>query len=104
MPRTKPFRGLADPIMAHSVRRARIDTHRRSLDPVLALRELVGRSDRSAAEGSHPDDTPGRACCLEHDQDVLLTVLRDDVTALGGELDIKAVFPDCPVSLVPTQP
>jgi hypothetical protein len=40
---------------------------------------------------------------IEHEEDVYLSTLRAYVAALGGELQINAVFPDGKVTLVATQ-
>jgi hypothetical protein len=38
---------------------------------------------------------------IEHEEDLYLSTLRSHVAALGGELEVNAVFPDGKVALVP---
>jgi transcriptional regulator with XRE-family HTH domain len=38
---------------------------------------------------------------IEHEEDLYLSTLRSYVAALGGELEVNAVFPDGKVALVP---
>jgi hypothetical protein len=38
---------------------------------------------------------------IEHEEDLHLSTLRSYVAALGGELEVNAVFPDGKVALVP---
>jgi hypothetical protein len=40
---------------------------------------------------------------IEHQEDIYLSTLREYVEAIGGELEIKVVFPDETVSLVPAK-
>lgn len=40
---------------------------------------------------------------IEHEEDVSLSTLRDYIAALGGYLEINAVFPDGKVTLLPTE-
>lgn len=45
---------------------------------------------------------PGTTRHLEHPADTFLTTLRSYVEDLGGVLDIRAVFPDEAIAIVPT--
>ena len=38
---------------------------------------------------------------IEHEEDLDLSTLRGYVAALGGQLEVNAVFPDGKVTLVP---
>ena len=40
---------------------------------------------------------------IEHEEDLYLSTLRGYIGALGGELEINAVFPDGKVALIPAE-
>jgi hypothetical protein len=40
---------------------------------------------------------------IEHEEDLYLSTLRSYVAALGGELEVNAVFADGKVALVPAE-
>lgn len=93
--KTKPFRRLAEKVDADPPRRARVDEHkrvmlaelRRSLD--LTQTELAERLEVAQRGVSH----------VEHESNPRLATLADYVSALGGRLEVRAVFDDRAVEL-----
>jgi DNA-binding XRE family transcriptional regulator len=94
-PKTKTYRRLAEKIDADPTRRARVDEHkrvmlselRRSLD--LTQTELAGTLRVTQRGVSH----------VENEANPRLGTLADYVTALGGRLELRAVFHDRTVEL-----
>jgi transcriptional regulator with XRE-family HTH domain len=90
----KNFSELRDRVVADPERRARIEKASREYDAVLALadlRESLGVTQTQLAnllEVSQPNVSK-----LEHKGDVYLSTLSNYVAALGGRLELKAVFP-----------
>ena len=104
MTRTRPFAELAAEAKADPVRRARIETYKRAMRDAIALAEL--RKQRGATQTDLAevlDVTQANISRIEHEEDLYLSTLRDYVAALGGELELVAVFPDTTVTLAPTR-
>ena len=91
----KGFKNLSKPIRNDPPRSERVDQHKLAMREALALaglreirhttqQTLAGRLDVSQANISR----------VEHQDDVFLSTLRSYVAALGGRLEISAVFPD----------
>lgn len=103
MTKTKPFAELAAKAKADPTRRAQIAEYRRPIEDVLALAEL--RSQRGVTQHEVAGAlavSQANVSRIEHEDDVYLSTLRRYVAALGGELEINAVFPDRTVALVTT--
>jgi DNA-binding XRE family transcriptional regulator len=99
--KTRPFAELAAKAKADPVGRARIEAHKRAMRDALALGELrseVGATQHQVAEVLGVSQA--NVSRIEREEDVYLSTLRRYVAALGGELEINAVFPDRTVSLV----
>ena len=83
-------------------RLARMDEERRIMDAVVALAELraqrgVSQEDLARAwETSQPNVSK-----IERQDDLLISTLRRYVEALGGRLELQAVFPDQTIRVVP---
>ncbi|MDQ2784673.1 MAG: helix-turn-helix domain-containing protein [Chloroflexota bacterium] len=82
-------------IDADPVRRARVESGKRAMETVLALAELRN------ARGVTQQDVAGRinssqanVSRIEHEEDVYLSTLRAYIEALGGHLEMRAIFPD----------
>ena len=104
MTKTKPFAELADQIKADPVRRERIAIGKRALEDALALAKLRDRQDITQKELAETlGVTQANISRIEHEEDLYLSTLRGYVAALGGELEIHAVFPDGKVALVPAE-
>ncbi len=102
MPKTKPFAELAAKVKADPVRRARIETEKRAMLDALALAEV--RTQRGITQQAMAGElgvTQANISRIEHEEDLYLSTLRGYVAALGGELEVNAVFPDGKVTLVP---
>ena len=102
----RKFRDLAAPLMADPVRRARVEAGVRAMDDIIALAELRERRDaKQAAVGRAPDASQPNVSELElgtgDRDDVYLSTLRHYIEALGGRLEITAIFPDETIRLVP---
>lgn len=101
--RTRPFSELAKPIMADLERRVRVEQLEQAMRDALTLAELrgeVGLTQREVAESL--GQSQANVSRIEHEEDLYLSTLREYVAALGGTLQISAVFPDqMEVLLVP---
>lgn len=93
----KSFKILRDRMDADPERRERVEELHRAYDAVLGLadlRETRGVSQTQLAKSlgvSQPNISK-----IEHNEDVYLSTLGNYVAALGGRLEVKAVFPDHP--------
>ena len=96
----KPFSTLADRVTASPEGRARVDEYRRLMDAVLTLyrvREERGMTQVDVAKAL--DVTQGNVSRIENSPDVYVSTLRRYVEALGGHLELTAVFDDQVVPL-----
>lgn len=104
MKKTKPFATLADAAKADPVRRERIAAYERAITDVLALAELRAARGLTQQDVAHRlDVSQANISRIEHEEDLYLSTLRAYVAALGGELELSAVFPDRRVRLVGTR-
>ena len=88
-----PISKLIDPILRDPERKARIDQLQRVMDDVIALteaRETQGLTQQQVA--SKLGVSQANISRIEHEEDLYLSTLREYVEALGGELQLKAVF------------
>jgi DNA-binding XRE family transcriptional regulator len=100
MTRAKAFKNLANSIKADPERAARVEAHRLAIEDALALAELrkvTGVTQQELA--ARLDMTQANVSRIEHERDIYLSTLRHYVEALGGELEISAVFGDHRVKL-----
>ncbi len=100
MTRTKPFAELAAHAKADARRRERIEEHKRAINLVLSLaelRETRGATQQQVAEDLH--SSQANISRIEHQDDLLLSTLRGYVSALGGRLEVTAVFPEQRITL-----
>ena len=103
--KTKSFTELLATIEADPARRLRIAAYQRAIEDALALAEL--RAQRGATQREVAERlgvTQANVSRIEHEEDVYLSTLRAYVAALGGEIEINAVFPDGTVRLVAAPP
>jgi DNA-binding XRE family transcriptional regulator len=99
--RTRPFREFAADVVATPEGRARVDEYKRVITDALALaalRAVRGVSQRQVAGALGVSQA--NVSRIEHEEDVYLSTLRRYVAALGGELEVSAVFPDERVTLI----
>ena len=91
----KPFKELRTPIDGDPVRRSRVDARKRAMRDVLALGEL--RSSRTVTQRALAEalgTSQPNVSRIEHEDDVYLSTVRSYVEALGGRLELHAVFGD----------
>ncbi len=96
----RSFKELSEPILRDPVRRARVEQHKLAMHEALALaelREARNATQKAVAEGMKVSQA--NISRVEHQDDVFLSTLRGYVAALGGRLEIQAVFPDETVKL-----
>jgi DNA-binding XRE family transcriptional regulator len=96
----KPFSRLTEALTASEEGRQRVEEYRRLMDAVLtlyALRAERGLTQVEVAEAL--DVTQGNVSRVERSADVYVSTLSRYVQALGGHLELTAVFPDQVVSL-----
>ncbi|MGA3185461.1 MAG: XRE family transcriptional regulator [Candidatus Dormiibacterota bacterium] len=96
----RPFRTLAEQVVATPEGRERVETYRRLMDAVITLhrlREERGLTQVQVAEVL--DVTQGNVSRLERSEDLYVSTLSRYVAALGGHLELTAVFPDQVVPL-----
>jgi len=104
MKKTRPFAELAAPVMADPVRRERVAIIKRALEDALALAKLRAQQDKTQQEMAEILGlTQANISRIEHEEDLYLSTLRSYVAALGGELEVNAVFADGKVALVPAE-
>jgi predicted XRE-type DNA-binding protein len=97
----KKFANLRREIEANPERRARLDRERqfvRTIIGLTAIREARGATQRQIAEAW--DVSQPNVSQIERTQDIYLSTLRKYVAALGGEIEINAVFPDEVITLL----
>lgn len=96
------FRKLRESIDADPERRAQVEQIKRAmLDAIelTRLREARGMTQREVAETL--DVSQANISRIEHEDDLYLSTLTGYVAALGGRLELRAVFPDEIVEIVP---
>jgi len=100
MSRRRPFKELKAPIEADPLRRARVDERKHAMRDILALAEL--RASREVTQEGLADAlgvSQPNISRIEHQNDAYLSTLRSYVEALGGRLEVRAVFDDQTVEL-----
>lgn len=104
MPRRK-WTEIRDAAFNTPERRARLETEKRAFQSALALadlRESQGITQQSLAASLGTGQS--NISRIEHEDDVYLSTLADYIAALGGRLEISAVFPDRTVRLIGPEP
>ncbi|MGE3596971.1 MAG: transcriptional regulator [Dehalococcoidia bacterium] len=102
----KKFRDLVAHIDADPIARAEIEAEKRAMEDIIALAELRERraATLSADAGAFDNLQPSVVLLesqIDGEGDIYLSTLRYYVEALGGRLEITAVFPDESIRLVP---
>ena len=100
MTRTRNFEELRQRLRRADEGRTHVDRYREALRAVLALtelREARGVTQTQLAEAW--DVSQANVSRVEHEQDLYLSTLSAYVSALGGRLELTAVFPDQSVRL-----
>ena len=91
----KKWRELAAEIDNDPVRRAHVEEAVRAMDVVRELAQM--REERGATQGDVAaglGTSQPNVSRIEHEEDIFLSTLRDYIGALGGRLEVRAVFPD----------
>jgi hypothetical protein len=91
----KQWRETAGPMPDDPVMRAEMARVHRAMDVVRDMAQL--REERGRTQGEVAA-TPGLSqptvSRLRHEEDSVLATLREYIGALGGRLEVRAVFPD----------
>jgi transcriptional regulator with XRE-family HTH domain len=91
----RKFSELLAPIEADPVRRERVAQNLQAMRDVLRLTELRRARGATQTEVAQAlEVSQANVSRLEHEEDVYLSTLRSYVGALGGHLEVNAVFPD----------
>jgi hypothetical protein len=102
MNKTKPWAELAEKLEADPIRRARMAEYERVIEDVRALIRL--RAELGLPEYKVDDELDGDpigAPITESQEDPYISALRGYIEAMGGRLEINAVFPDGIMALLP---
>ena len=97
----KSFNTIRDKVKADPTRAARIAEKKHTMELALALadaREAAAVSQREVAD--RLDVTQANVSRIENQGDIHLSTLANYVGALGGRLEVEAVFKDQRVTLV----
>ncbi len=93
--KARPFAELEAKVMADPVRRARVEERVRAIEDALALAELRAQRGLSQREVARKlAVSQANVSRVERGGDLYLSTLRSYVEALGGHLEIAAVFDD----------
>jgi len=97
----RKFRDLVKSIDADPVARAEIEAEKRAIEDALMLAEL--REHRGATQTAIAGTlgtSQANVWRIEHEKDIYLSTLSRYVEALGGHVEILAVFPDETIPLM----
>jgi len=99
----KPWSEISAKVRADPERRARIEQREQAILAELTiaqLREVRGTTQANIAERMNV--TQSNVSHFERNPNIFLRSLADYVEALGGRLEVRAIFPDQDVILVVT--
>ena len=91
----KKWREIAGPMLDDPVVQAEMVSSLRAMDVVRELAQM--REERGATQGDVAaglGTSQPNVSRIEHEEDIFLSTLRDYIGALGGRLEVRAVFPD----------
>lgn len=98
----KNFKKLSDEVRSSPARAGRVDEHKAAIADSLGLGDLRSRrGETQVTVAGTLGVTQGRVSSLERQHDVYLSTLGGYVEALGGRLEVRAVFDDETVDLIP---
>ena len=89
------FKKLSDEVLSDPVRRARVEEIERATGVALELAKI--RESRQSTQRQVAEElkvTQANVSRIEHESDLYLSTLRNYIEALGGRLEITAVFDD----------
>jgi DNA-binding XRE family transcriptional regulator len=90
-----PFSELRDNLRSDPQRAARVEEYRVAIENALALAEMRRRrgvTQKQLAAAMHVSQA--NISRIEHGEDVQLSTIQRYISALGGHLELRAVFPD----------
>jgi DNA-binding XRE family transcriptional regulator len=94
-PKTKKFSDLAAPLYADPERRARIETEKRAILTGLRLAELrAGQGLTQVQVAQRLGTTQETVSRIERADDTQVSTIKRYIEALGGHLELHAVFQD----------
>ena len=97
----KSFNTIRDKVKADPARAARIAERKRAMELALALADAREAADVSQRElADRLDVSQANVSRIENQKDIHLSTLASYVGALGGRLEVEAVFKDQRVSLL----
>ena len=91
----RPFSELDAQLRSDPERSARIDTLVAVIENAMALAEMRrsrGMTQQQLADAMHVSQA--NVSRIEHGEDAQLSTIRSYILALGGRLEVRAVFPD----------
>ncbi len=101
----KKWQTLRDSLRADPARQARVAQYEQAITAALALgklRDRAGVTQQAVADAL--GTTQPRVWRMEHQDEIYLSTLARYVAALGGRLEVQAVFPDETVPLLGYKP
>lgn len=99
--KTHPWSDIRKQLQADPERWERIEEEAQALVAIhklAALRERQGQTQVEVADALNVSQA--RVSKIEHQEDVYLSTLRDYVAALGGRLEVRAIFPTEAIELI----
>jgi len=91
----KKFSELSRKVNSDPARRARVEEHKARLMQAVTLAELrKARALTQVQLAKTLDTTQSGVSRIEHQTDVYLSTLRSFIEAMGGHLELSAIFPD----------
>jgi transcriptional regulator with XRE-family HTH domain len=91
----KKFSELSRKVYSDPARRARVEEHKARLMQAVTLAELrKARALTQVQLAKTLDTTQSGVSRIEHQTDVYLSTLRSFIEAMGGHLELSAIFPD----------
>lgn len=96
----RPFRELAEPILRDPERRRRAEAYRVEVRRLAALGDVRRARDYTQQQLAQAMGKPQtHVSRLEHQTDLYVSTLRRYVEAMGGQLEVRAVFPDATLTI-----
>jgi len=98
----KKFSSLSAPLKADPHQRERINERKRAIETALELGKIrESRSITQRAVASRMAVSQANISRIEHEEDLYISTLRSYIGALGGRLELRAVFEDSYIEIGP---
>jgi DNA-binding XRE family transcriptional regulator len=102
MSHTHDFNELLEEARRDPVRAARIEAYKAAMNETIALAELREQAGATQQEvAAALGVSQANVSRIEHEENLYLSTLREYVAALGGRLELRAVFPDGEITIAP---